>query len=308
MRKVTIFGMTEKGYAVVKFFLSHYPSLVDTVVASRDKGIADDYFDKIAELCRHHNVRCLDRDGGYVVRTDYAVAVSWRWLIHADLTRTVVFHDSLLPRHRGFNPLVTALINGDREIGVTALFAAAEYDRGDIIAQSSAAISYPIKINEAIKILLGSYEVLAATIGAYLSDGKELPAVPQDEATASYSLWRDEEDYFVDWTRSAGYIKRCIDAQGYPYRGAAARIGEKVVRIRDAETLCDVQIANRTPGKVIFLDGDKPVVVCGEGLLKVTELVDNEAGASLLPLSHFRVRFRGDPGRGDRGDVGRSDP
>jgi len=43
--------MTEKGYAVIKFFLSHFPGLVDTVIAARDQGIAEDYFDEIAKLC-----------------------------------------------------------------------------------------------------------------------------------------------------------------------------------------------------------------------------------------------------------------
>jgi methionyl-tRNA formyltransferase len=285
--------MTEKGYVVVKFFLFHYPHLVDAVVASHDKGIADDYFDEIAELCHSKNVRFLDRNDDYVIRTDYAIAVSWRWLIHADAARVIVFHDSMLPRYRGFNPLVTALINGDAEIGVTALWATTEYDRGDIIAQSSSAISYPIKIKEAIETLLGNYEALAATVGACLNGSDELPSTPQDDATASYSLWRDEEDYFVDWTHSAAYIKRCIDALGYPYKGAASMIDGKIVRIRDAEVLRDVQIANRTTGKVIFLEDAKPVVVCGRGLLKVTEVVDDETGASLLPLSRFRIRFKG---------------
>ena len=244
-------------------------------------------------------MRFLDRDKDHVIQTDFAIAVSWRWLIHTDMARVIVFHDSMLPRYRGFNPLVTALINGDREIGVTALFAAAEYDRGDIIAQSSSTISYPMKIQEAIEILRGNYEALAATIGASLSSGDDLPARPQDETMASYSLWRDEEDYFLDWTCPAAHIKRCIDAMGYPYKGAATMIDGRVVRIQDAQTLPDVQIASRTPGKVIFLEDAKPVVVCGRGPLKITEILDDETGASGLPLSRFRARFKGSTERGE---------
>ena len=293
MKKLTVFAMTEKGYAVVRLLLSRYPGLVAAVVASRDRGIAKDYFDEIADLCRTDNIRFCDRTDGFSIRTDYVLAVAWRWLIDASSARLIVFHDSLLPRYRGFNPLVTALINGDKEIGVTALYATAEYDRGDIIAQSSSVISYPIRIQEVIKIIVGNYEVLAANIAGSLTRGDEPKAKPQDEADASYSLWRDEEDYFVDWSHSAIDIKRFIDAVGYPYKGAAATLEGRVVRIRDAEALDDVRIANRTAGKVIFLKDAKPVVVCGQGLLRATELVDDETGASLLPLSRFRVRFKG---------------
>jgi methionyl-tRNA formyltransferase len=293
MKKLTVFAMTEKGYAVVKFLLSAYPGLVAAVVASRDKRLVKDYFDEIAQLCRASHVSFRDRTDGISIQTDYALAVAWRWLIDAGAVRLIVLHDSLLPRYRGFNPLVTALINGDKEIGVTALYATAEYDRGDIIAQSSSAISYPIRIRDAIKILAGNYEALAASIAASLTRGDEPPSKPQDEAAASYSLWRDEEDYFVDWSHSAGDIKRFIDAVGYPYKGAAATLEGRVVRIRDAEALDDLRIANRTAGKVIFLKDAKPVVVCGRGLLRATELFDDQTGASLLPLPRFRVRFTG---------------
>src|SRR5690348_15707693 len=123
MRNLTVFAMTEKGYAVVRLLLSRYPGLVAAVVASRDKSIAEDHFERIAEVCRSYDVKFHNRTDGYEIRTEYALAVSWRWLVDAGPARLIVFHDSLLPRYRGFNPLVTALINGDNEIGVTALYA-----------------------------------------------------------------------------------------------------------------------------------------------------------------------------------------
>jgi methionyl-tRNA formyltransferase len=288
-----MFAMTEKGFAVLKLLLSRYPGLVAAVVASRDKNVANDYFDEIGDLCRNNNVRFYNKNDDFSIQTDYVLAVAWRWLIDTHSARLIVFHDSLLPRYRGFNPLVTALINGDKELGVTALFATGEYDRGDIIAQSSSTISYPIRIQDAIRTIVGNYEILAASIAAFLARGDEPKAKPQDEVNASYSLWRDDEDYFVNWSQSASDIKRFIDAVGYPYKGAAAKLDGRIVRIPDAEPLDDVCVANRTVGKVIFLTGAKPVVVCGQGLLKISELVDGETGTSLLPLTKFRVRFKG---------------
>jgi methionyl-tRNA formyltransferase len=56
----------------------------------------------------------------------------------------VVFHDSILPQYRGFNPLVSALINGDSRVGVTAM-GTDEFDKGDIIGQRTIAINIPSK-------------------------------------------------------------------------------------------------------------------------------------------------------------------
>ena len=53
----------------------------------------------------------------------------------------------------------------------------------------------------------------------------------------------------------------------------------------------DVKIENRTPGKVIFLIDAKPIVVCGKGLIKINEMVDDQTRQSLLPMSKFRSRF-----------------
>jgi methionyl-tRNA formyltransferase len=42
---------------------------------------------------------------------------------------------------------------------------------------------------------------------------------------------------------------------------------------------------------VIFVQAGLPVVVCGTGLLRIEELVDDATGGSLLPLPRFRTRF-----------------
>lgn len=205
----------------------------------------------------------------------------------------IVLHDSLLPRYRGFNPLVTALQNGDTTIGVTAVFAGREYDRGEIIGQSSSTIAYPIRIRDAISAVIPNYLELAIRVARSLAEGGALHATPQNDATASYSLWRDEEDYAIEWSASGDYIKRFVDSVGYPYKGALAIMDGAAIRVLDAETVEDVAIENRTPGKVIFVRDGMPVVVCGKGLLMIKEAVDDATRKSVLPLSRFRVRFKG---------------
>jgi methionyl-tRNA formyltransferase len=292
VKKLTVFAMTEKGYAVVSTLISRYPAILDTVVAARDKNMAEDCFDKIADLCRRNGIRFCERAQLKAISTEYALAVSWRWMINPGPSRLIVFHDSLLPKYRGFNPLVTALLNGDEEVGVTALFATAEYDRGDIIAQSACRLTYPIRIRDVFHRITANFSSLAVGIGECLTRGEMPVGVPQDDSMATYSLWRDDEDYFIDWARSAKWIRRFVDSVGFPYKGAAAVLDDHVVRILDAEEVEDVVIANRTPGKVIYVRDAKPVVVCGSGLLRINELVADGTGTSLLPLARFRLRFK----------------
>lgn len=292
MKKITLFAMTEKGYTVVSSLHANYPGIIDAVISSSDSHVLKDYYDEIKMFCRDNKIVFYNRSDSYNIKTEYSIAVSWRWLINAGQSRLIVFHDSLLPRYRGFNPLVTSLINGDTEIGVTALYARQEFDRGPIIARSASNISYPITIRDAIATILTNYSSLSIQIAECLSKDKEPTAMPQSEADASYSLWRDEDDYFIDWGLPATIIRRIIDALGFPYKSAASVLDGKLVRVIKAEVLDDVNIINRTPGKIIFLHDSKPVVVCGAGLLRIDELV-NDSGSSILPLPRFRMRFKG---------------
>jgi methionyl-tRNA formyltransferase len=269
-----------------------FRELIDFVVTQRDKSVQDDYYAEIRELCEQLNIPCYDRQQSYKIQSKYALAISWRWLINLKETTLIIFHDSLLPKYRGFNPLVSYLINGENRIGVTALFAADTYDTGDIIAQAGSEISYPKKVSEAIEIVSDGYVKLARQIAAEINRGTNLIGKPQNEAEASYSLWRDEEDYQINWSHSAQEIRRFVDAVGFPYKGAFTLINGKRARVFDIEELDDMIIENRIPGKVIFIKESSPIVVCGRGLAKIKTLVDDETGESLLPLRNLRLRFK----------------
>jgi len=284
--------MTQKGCEVLKLLMEKFPESIAAVVAAKDPNIKRDHYHEIQNLCVAGNLPFYNREDPPEVNTPYALAISWRWRIHVPHTRLIVFHDSLLPRYRGFNPLVSALINGDDRIGVTAFFAEKEFDRGEIIAQSSMSISYPIKIQRAIDLITQHYVELALKLAQKIADEAVLQGVRQSDSEATYSLWRDEEDYRVDWQQSSAFLKRFIDAVGFPYKGASSIIDARKCRIIDAEIVPDVSIENRTPGKVIFVEKSRPIVVCGQGLLKINELVDDESNEPLLPLPRFRIRFR----------------
>jgi len=282
--------MSEKGYEVLNALVpAHGPSIA-AVVSARDPHVQNDFYDEISHLCAAHGIAFHDR-GAPPPLTGYALAVSWRWLISIPADRLIVIHDSLLPRYRGYNPLVTALINGDTTIGISAVFGAPAYDTGRIIDQRSVSIAYPIRIQQAVAEIAKLAGQLACRLVETIASNRPLTGVPQDDAAATYSLWRDEIDYLIDWNTPADDVRRFIDAVGFPYRGASAHLKSRLIRVLAAEAVADLAIENRTVGKVMAVDAGRPVIVCARGLLRLDDLVDDETGDSLLPWTRLRSRF-----------------
>jgi methionyl-tRNA formyltransferase len=289
--KVTFYLMTQKGYEVLKAVIKQLgSSAIDMVICSRDQNLINDFYDDIKILCKAEKIVFVDRKEAATVSSEYAIAISWRWLIELELTKLIVLHDSLLPKYRGFAPLVNALINGEAEVGVTAIFSTNEFDKGDIITQQSISIIYPVKIQEIIDRISQLYVNIVIQIMEGIREKLPVTAVKQDENLATYSLWLNEDDYYIDWNNDAQYVKRFVDSVGYPYKGACSSDGHVIYRIWDVQVEPDVNIENRQVGKIIFIRDGYPVVVCKIGLLRIVKLTLGN-GDSALPLKKIRTRF-----------------
>ena len=295
MRNIILCAMTKKGYSVVEHIVARTPEMIRFVVIGRDSHTQEDHSNEIAQLCERKGIMHYSRGSEpEFPKEDYVFAVSWRWMITHPNNRLIIFHDSLLPKYRGFAPLVNALINGEERIGVTALFGNFEYDKGEIIASESSKLAYPIKIAQAIDENNRNYLTLVGHIVEKLARGEILQSTSQDERNATYSIWRDEDDYLIDWNNDATKIKRMIDALGFPYLGARTRtVKNETVILHDAEVVPDVVCGVRHIGKVIFVEDGAPVVMCGTGLLRITKasIVTNDVATSLIPVNSFRIRF-----------------
>lgn len=294
--KITFYLMTQKGFEILKAIVvdNTLQSLISEIVVGKDKNIENDFAIEIISLCKQNNIRYFERNEKFEISSNYSIAISWRWLITDNNSKLIVLHDSLLPKYRGFAPLVNMLINKENEIGVSAIFASEEYDKGDIIAQSSRKINYPIKISSAIDLISHNYIELVIKILSTLLKGNKLNALPQNEELASYSLWRSEDDYLIDWEKDSKDILNFINAVSSPYKGASTFInGLHKIRILEAKIESDVQIENRDVGKVIFIKEKHPVIVCGSGLIKLVNVIDDRTQENLLPFKNFRTRLTG---------------
>jgi methionyl-tRNA formyltransferase len=292
VKKFGFYLLGKKGYqCLVQFFEKYGNEYIAFVVSTRDKGVKDDYFDEISGFCKQKGISSYSRCDDFFKESDLNFAIGWRWIIQ-DSEKLIVFHDSLLPKYRGFSPLVNMLVRGEEEIGVTALYASHEYDAGDIIDQKSVIINYPIKISDAIDIMSNLYENVLLGLVDQIVAGLEPAAVSQNQSIATFSLWRDDLDYKINWGRNSAEIQRFVDAVGYPYAGAKTKLHGQWVRVLHIELVKDIKIESREShlGKVIFMNDGYPTVVCGSGLVKLINVVD-ENGTSLIENIPFRTRF-----------------
>lgn len=288
---INIYVLGKKGLESLEQLDSKWYPYLNAIIIGKDQEVQEDYSEQVEAFAQKNQINSVLRTqvtpeihNGVTLN----IAIGWRWLLSLEIP-LLVFHDSILPKYRGFNPLVSALINGDAEIGVTALHGTDEFDQGAIVAQRILPIQYPITIQKAIDLLAKEYAILLESV-IQMHVGNKLTSTPQDETKATFSLWRDEEDYKIDWSQDSSSIKRMIDAVGFPYKGAYTVMEDSILRIHTAEVYPEVTIVNRTPGKVLFKHADGYVIVCGKGLLKVSTFYKEQN--EIFTLSKFRIRFK----------------
>jgi methionyl-tRNA formyltransferase len=291
--KIALFVAGSKGANFLRNFAAK--KAVALVVSYESKGLRHDARAEIETICRTEGYRLVERKA--VSSADYAsvdlvLLAGWQWLTDEIDQRFVVFHDSLLPKLRGFNPTVTALIAGTTEIGVTAFSPvegdAALPDSGPIFGQERIPVRYPLTVRAAYEQLGVAYGRLAERLIQAASLGP-LTFTPQNAKDATYSLWRDEDDYQIDWASSAAQIRRFVDAVGWPYMGAKSTLKGRAIRIDRVETCHDLTFANRSPGKIWSVAGGIPEVVCGSGMLRIMEA--RESDGNPVKFKSLRGRF-----------------
>jgi methionyl-tRNA formyltransferase len=273
MFKVGCYITGSKGLAVLETLINYKGIQIEFVTFEKNIGVKGNSFDQIKTLCDKHNLSVLEKNKK-TPNVDIKFAAGWKWILK-DYDQLIIIHDSILPRLKGFTPLVTALINGDDYIGSTAFWASGEYDCGNILYQTKNKISKPVRIADAIDIVESDYVTLTKKILNDLMANRLTKGIVQDSSKSSYSMWRDQEDYRINWNLTIEEIQRFVYAVGHPFEGAFSIINGEKIRITDCEILADINIENRTNGKVFSIANNQPNIVAKNGLIKITNATDD---------------------------------
>ncbi len=178
-------------------------------------------------------------------------------------------HASLLPQYRGAAPINWAVLNGERQTGITVMYMAEQLDAGDIISSRSTSID-PNETAEELyhRLSVLGAELLGETLPAIESG--TAPRTPQDDALATYAPMLSRELSPVDWSRTAGEIHSQVRGL-LPWPTATAELGGKKVKIFATEILD--RTTEKAPGTLLGGDKKGIQVACGGGtVLRLLEL------------------------------------
>jgi len=186
-------------------------------------------------------------------------------------------HASLLPRWRGAAPIHRALLAGDATTGITIMQMDEGLDTGPILLEKALAIGR----RETTRSLTDALAALGAkAILEALESHAQLAPRIQDSSRATYAAKIAKSEARIDWNADSDAIDRQVRAFD-PAPGAEARQGEEALKIWSAE-LAD---GKGHPGEVIIAEGDKLVVACGRGALRLGTL--QRPGGKRLSAADF---------------------
>ena len=226
---------------------------------------------------------------------DFIIVVAFGQILKKDLLALprhfcINLHSSLLPKYRGAAPINWAIINGDKETGVTTMKMDAGLDTGDTLLSWKT----PIRDEDDAQSL---HDTLARKgAGLVLKtlqqlEEKSLQPVPQDSSLASYAPKLKKEDGLINWSKNAVEIHNQIRGLE-PWPGAYTFFKSKRLRI------CKTEIVpggpGDQPGKIARVSDHGIEVGTSNGRIIVTQL--QPEGKKRMASKSFLAGHKINPG------------
>ncbi len=246
------------------------------------------------------------KDEGFVeelrsLDADLQIVVAFRMLpeIVWSMPRFGTFnlHASLLPQYRGAAPINWAIINGEKETGITTFFLQHEIDTGNIIQQ----VRIPIEeddnagtVHDRLMQLGG--DLVLETVENILSDS--VVPIPQEQLSEGMELKAApklfKETCRIDWGRGVEDVHNFVRGLS-PYPAAWTELihAEKAFNLKIYKTRCVKDgIISQLPAGSLFSEDGKLMAVLADGILEIQEL--QIAGKKRMNASDFLNGFRMD--------------
>ena len=190
-------------------------------------------------------------------------------------------HASLLPQYRGSAPYQWAVLDGQKETGVTAMYLIREMDAGDIID----AVKTPIAPDETAGELLDRLAVLGAGLLSKTLGRIEMGGVThtkQDESRGSYAPMLDKSMCPIDWNRTAQQVHDHVRGL-HPWPVATMELNGQHFKVHATR----IVPGSGKPGQILGLTKTGLVIACGEGAVEIQSL-QGEGGKRMAAQDYFR--------------------
>ncbi|WP_233165572.1 methionyl-tRNA formyltransferase [Archangium sp. Cb G35] len=215
------------------------------------------------------------------VRPDFVFSFFFPWRIPPEAFSvpplgTVNVHPSLLPRHRGPNPLGWTLRGHELEVGLSFHRMEADFDTGPVLAQGRR----PFHDEDTVEVILQKVMALA---GALLPDvlsrvARGEPGEPQSPEQGSYAGFFEDAYREIDWTQPARAVHLQVRAcRMAPFQGgregaAFTSLQGQRLRVLSTRLVEPGAQAPGSPGSVLVRHESGALLVqCGDGPLCVLQ-------------------------------------
>lgn len=177
-------------------------------------------------------------------------------------------HASLLPKYRGSAPIQWAVINGEKESGVTTMLMNEGIDTGDMLKKAVVPLDeketggslFDKLADEGAKLLVETLKDL---------EQGTITRTPQQEEEATHVKMLDKKMGLIDFSKSAVEIERLIRGLN-PWPSAYTGYKGKTLKIWDADVV-DKEMDGEV-GQVVEVSKHELFIKTGKGLLSLQEV------------------------------------
>lgn len=201
-------------------------------------------------------------------------------------------HASLLPAYRGAAPIQWAVLNGEKESGVTIMQMDKGLDTGDMLLKRSVELS-PKETGDSLhdKLMRLGAELIVEALPK-LEKGELVPEKQKDELS-SYAKKLTKAMGQIDWSKDAVSLERWIRGLN-SWPSAYTFFGGKTLKIWEAQVTEENGAQKAEPGQVVSVSRESFTVACGQGELQILSL--QLEGKKRVSTREFLLGYQVEPG------------
>ena len=178
-------------------------------------------------------------------------------------------HSSLLPKYRGASPIHSAILNGDKESGVSIMYIEEGLDSGDVILKETCEITEDDTLGT-LHDRLKELGAIGLEKALKLIEAEEVKAEKQDDSKATFVKPITKEQAKIDWNNTKEVIFNQIRGLN-PFPGAYTH-NEKNENIKIYKSEKLEKEYDGENGTVVEMTKKGPVVKVANGALRLLEI------------------------------------
>jgi methionyl-tRNA formyltransferase len=286
--RILFIGGTPRGFELLKVLIANGENIVKAFILLEDEHEVIKVSIAMEEFCRERNIKAevcqkITKERAADIKdldADAAFVCGWRSIIPREIYSLfplgcLAAHDSLLPKYRGCAPLNWAIINGEKETGVT-LFKIQDgpVDSGPFCGQKKVKIGPDETAHQVYqRIMSATVELYTTFLNQLASDS--VTWIEQNEREAFIVKRRKPQDGEINWRQSSEQVHNLIRALVPPYPCARTFYKGDILFITKSSRYDYPEInASAVPGQVISVSHEGVLVACGQGAVSIKKVID----------------------------------